>query len=213
MLETIRPQYKTITELVVESLRERIVIGEIKPGERIYQEVLAKEYNVSKIPIREALQLLNGEGYISIEANKGAIVSSINSEQIDELFALKILIETDMLAASLPLISDEKLKDAQQIIEKINMASSAKVWNGLNTEYYNCLYSGIRRPQTEEMITNIRTKIERFNHICFLRINKAKQYIAICKLLEHCFERKVDQAVEQLGQNLRDARDEIRVLL
>lgn len=213
MLETIRPQYKTITQLVVENLRERIVIGDIKPGERIYQDVLAKEYNVSKIPIREALQLLNGEGYIHIEANKGAIASSINSEHIDELYSLKIMVETDMLAASLPFISDEKLKQARNIIEEINLVSSAKLWCDLNIEYYNCLYSGIRRPQTEEMITMITTKIERFNYVCFLRINKEKQYISLCKLLDYCLERKVEQAVEQLKQHLWDSRDEIKVLL
>lgn len=213
MVKTIKHQYKTITQLVVESLRERILIGEIKPGERIYQDVLAKEYNVSKIPIREALQLLKGEGYISIEANKGAIASTLNTEQIDELFALKILIETDMLAASLPLLSDEKLSEAQQIIDKINLASSPQVWNDLNIAYYNCLYSGIQRPQTEEMISIIRTKIARFNHICFIRINKAKQYSGICKLFDYCLERKVEQAVEQLKQHLWDSKDEIKALL
>jgi len=213
MLGSIKHQYKTITQLVVENLRERILIGEIKPGERIYQEVLAKEFKVSKIPIREALQLLKGEGYISIEANKGAIASVINTEQIDELFALKILIESDLLAASLPLISDKKLIEARNIINEINWASSAQQWNDLNIAYYNCLFSGIKRPQTEEMINVIRTKIERFNHICFTRINKTKQYMSICKLLDYSNERKVDKAVEQLKVHLYEAKDEIKALL
>lgn len=213
MLETIKDQYKTITQLVVENLRERILIGDIKPGERIYQDVLAKEYKVSKIPIREALQLLKGEGYISIEVNKGAIASTINSDQIDELFALKILIETDLLAASLPYISEKKLAEAQRIINKINITSSAQSWSDLSVAYYNCLFSGTQRPQTEEMVGMISVKVERFNRICFAHIDKAKQYLNFDKLLGFCVERNVEQAVQQLKQQLCESRDEIKLLL
>jgi len=213
MPESIKNQYKTITQLVVENLRDRILTGQIKPGERINQDVIAKEFNVSKIPIREALQLLKGEGYVLIEANKGAIASIINLEEIDELFALKALIEADMLAASIPLVSDEKLTEAKKIIEQINLASSAQQWSHLNIAYYNCLFSGIRRPQTDEVLSIIKTKIERFNYACFMGINKTKQTLAIYKLLDHCLERKVDQAVDQLKQHLWDTKDEIKALL
>jgi DNA-binding GntR family transcriptional regulator len=210
---SIKHKYKTITQLVVENLRERILTGKIKSGERLNQDVIAKEYNVSKIPIREALQLLKGEGYVSIEANKGAIASVLNSDQIDELFALKVLLEADLLAASLPLISDEKLVEAQQIIEKIHLVSSAQQWNDLNIEYSNCLYSGIKRPQTEEMLGIIKTKVERFNYECFIGINKTKHYMSISKLVGYCADRKIDQAVEQLKQHLGDSKDEIIALL
>jgi DNA-binding GntR family transcriptional regulator len=213
MPESIKNQYKTITQLVVENLRSRILTGNIKPGERINQDVIAKEFNVSKIPIREALQLLSGEGYVVIEANKGAIASKINSDQIDELFDLKSLIEADLLAASLPQITDDKLSEAQQVIEKINLASSPQQWNDLNVEYYNCLYSGIRRPQTEEMLNTIKTKIARFNYACFKGINKTKQYMSICKLLDYCVDRKIEQAVKQLKQHLGDSKDEMKTLL
>jgi DNA-binding GntR family transcriptional regulator len=213
MPESIQDQYKTITQLVVENLRKRILTGQIKAGERINQDVIAKEFNVSKIPIREALQLLRGEGFVLIEANKGALATTININQIDELFELKALIEADLLAASLPLISEEKLTEAQQLVARINSASSPQQWNDLNLEYYNCLYSGIRRPQTEEMLNVIKTKIARFNYACFKGINKTKQYVSICKLLDYCVDREIDQAVKQLKQHLGDSKDEMKTLL
>lgn len=213
MFDSIKYQYKTITQLVVENLRERILTGKIKPGERINQDVIAKEYKVSKIPVREALQLLKGEGYVSIEANVGASASVMNVEQIDELFELKVLIEASLLTASLPHISKAKLIEAELIIEQISSASSAKQWCELNTAYYNCLYSGVRRPETEKMIHMIKTQIERFNYACFFGFDKKKQHMAIRKLLDHCLEQKVDLAVEQLKLHLVDAKDEIKALL
>jgi len=213
MSESIKLQYKTITQLVVENLREQILTGKIKPGERLNQDIIAKEHSVSKMPIREALHILKNEGYVTIQANKGATASLIDLKEVDELFALKVLIEADMLTASLPLISDEKLAEAQQIIAKINLASSARQWSDLNVAYYKCLYSGIERPQTEEMLSLIKTKVERFNYACFVGINKTKQYTGICKLLEHCIERKPEQAVNQLKQLLWETKDEIKALL
>jgi len=214
MLETIRPQYKTITQLVVENLRERIVIGEIKPGERIFQEVLAKEYNVSKIPIREALQLLKGEGYICIEANKGATASIINPEQIDELFALKVLLETDLLAASLPLISDEKLCEARSIATKLDIITSASNCSELTKQYYNCLYSGIKRPETQKLLNIIRIKTERCSRMLYQK-SQYQQHnnIAVKKLLEYCCDRQADRAVSQLKYHLTDTKNEIKRLL
>jgi DNA-binding GntR family transcriptional regulator len=214
MLETIRPQYKTITQLVVENLRERIVIGEIKPGERIFQEVLAKEYNVSKIPIREALQLLNGEGYICIEANKGATASIINPEQIDELFSMKMLLETDLLADSLLNISNEKLSEAREIVAKLDMVTSASNCSELTKQYYNCLYSGIKRPETQKILNLLRVKTERCSRMLYQKTQyQEHRNIAVKKLLEYCCARQVDMAVSQLKYHLTDTKNEIKRLL
>jgi len=207
-------EYKTLTQLVVEKLKEKIIAGEIKPGERINQDILASEFNTSKNPIREALLLLKAEGFITIESNKGAMVSITNTDQIDELFSLKILLETDLLATSLPHILDEKLDEARQILNQLNLTKSASLWCDLNKQYYNCLYSGIERPQTQEMLTLLRTKIERYNHLHFLSIkDKQCKNSDISKLLDYCSQRKISSAIKQLKQHILNSRDEIKLLL
>jgi len=214
MFATNKLVYKTLTQLVVEKLKEKIIVGEIQPGERIHQDILANEFNTSKNPIREALLLLKAEGFVTIESNKGAMVSVINIDQIDELFSLKILIETDLLASSLPHILDEKLEEARVILRQLNLTTSASLWCDLNKQYYNCLYSGTQRPQTQEMLTILRTKIERYNHLHFLSIkDKQGKYSDINKLLEYCSQRKISSAIEQLKQHILNSRDEIKLLL
>ena len=214
MLVSNQLEYKTLTQLVVEKLREKIIAGEIKPGERINQDTLASEFNTSKNPIREALLLLKAEGFITIKSNKGAMVSVTNTDQIDELFSLKVLLETDLLAASLPHILDDKLDEARQILNQLNLTKSANLWCDLNKQYYNCLYSGTKRPQTQEMLTLLTTKIERYNHLHFLSI-KDKQYknSDISKLLDYCSQRKISSAIKQLKQHILNSRDEIKLLL
>jgi DNA-binding GntR family transcriptional regulator len=207
-------EYKTLTELVVERLRNKIIAGDIKPGERINQETLASEFKTSKSPIREALFLLKAEGFITMQSNKGAMVSMINTDQIDELFSLKILLETDLLASSLPHILDEKLEEARTILDQLQSVTSASLWCELNKQYYNCLYSGTKRPQTQEMLTILSTKIERYNYIHFTRIkDKESEHSNIHKLLSYCSQRKISSAIEQLRLHILSYRDEIKLLL
>jgi len=207
-------QFKTLTQLVVELLREKIVSGEIITGARIQQDKLAQEFNVSKNPVREALIILQAEGFIDNISNKGAIVASISAEQVDELFMLRVLIETDLLIASLRNISLEKLKEAQYIIAQLNSDSSVNVWCKLHAQYFNCLYSGIERPQTQEMMDFMNNKIEKYNRLRFANISiKLKLKHCLKQLLNYCIEGKVNQAAHILKQHILSTRDEIKVIL
>jgi len=207
-------QFKTLTQLVVEMLREKIISGEIITGARIQQDKLAQEFNVSKNPVREALIILQAEGFIDNISNKGAVVASISAEQIDELFMLRVLIETDLLIASLKNISLDKLKEAQHIITQLNSDSSVNVWCKLHTQYFNCLYSGIERPQTQEMLNFMNNKIEKYNRLRFGNVS-IKTHLKHClkQLLNYCIEGKVEQAVLNLKQHILSTRDEIKVII
>ena len=106
--------YKTRTQLVVETLREKILNGEIKAGQPLRQAALAEELNVSRIPVREALLQLEAEGLVSFEPHKGATATELTVNQVDELFELRAMLEADLLAASIPNLSDEKLADCSR---------------------------------------------------------------------------------------------------
>ena len=206
-------QYKTLAQLVVESMREKIMTNEIKAGQRINLDALAVEFNVSKNPIREALFLLKGEGLIIFETNKGAMVSIFNAEQVDELFSLKALIATDLLTASLPYISNEKLDEANQLLSHINLATSASDWSQLCAQYYQCLYSGSHRPLTIEVLASLTTKIERYNRLYFLNTrDKSKIHTSFSLLFEYCSQRNVEQAVTQLQWHIQYIQKQITTL-
>jgi len=87
---------------VAESLRERILDGEFKAGFPLRQDALASEFGVSRIPIREALMQLEAEGLIKIHPHRGAIVSELSTEEVQELFALRALLEPRLLRIPLP---------------------------------------------------------------------------------------------------------------
>lgn len=87
-----------LQEQVVELLRERILSGELAPGHRLVERALAAELGVSRLPIRDALNVLRGEGFVTSLANRSVIVTPFTAEDIEELFEVREALE--MLAVS-----------------------------------------------------------------------------------------------------------------
>jgi len=211
-------EYKTLTQLVTESVREKILSGEIAVGTHIRQAALAKELSVSQIPVREALLLLEGEGLITFRANKGASVTEFNLEQVDELFLLRANLESQLLASSIPNLSQDKLKQAGFILDTLDNAlklnNAPKVWCDLNTDYHSCLYSAADLPQTQELVNILNTKAERYVRV---HINSLGGVVKVGTdhkdLLNACIKGDVEQAVELLKLHILSSRDEIKEVL
>ena len=210
--------YKTRTQLVVETLREKILSGEIKAGQPLRQAALADELNVSRIPIREALLQLEGEGLVAFEPHKGATATELNADQVDELFELRAMLESDLLANSLPNLSNEKLDEATQLLKKLDKAlgkeNAANTWSELNSDYHNCLYSAANRPQTQDLVNTLNKNADRYIRMHLLwagGISKAgpehNQLLAFCKTGD------VDEAVAVLRHHILSSRDEIKAFL
>ena len=210
--------YKTRTQLVVETLRERILNGEIQAGQALRQAALADDLNVSRIPVREALLQLEAEGLVSFEPHKGATATELSVNQVGELFDLRAMLEADLLAASIPYISEEKLTEATAILKKLNKAlgkeNGANAWSELNSSYHNCLYSGAIRPQTQNLVNTLNKNADRYIRMHLLwagGISKAESEHN--DLLDKCKARDVEGAVAILKKHILSSRDEIKAFL
>jgi len=210
--------YKTRTQLVVETIREKILSGEITAGQPLRQAALADELNVSRIPVREALLQLEAEGLVSFEPHKGATATELNVEQVDELFELRAMLEADLLASSIPNLTDEMIDQAQALLEKLDKAlgkeNAANTWSELNSDYHNCLYSGASRPQTQDLVDTLNKNADRYIRMHLLwagGISKAESEHN--EILTYCRERNVEKAVAVLKQHILGSRDEIKEFL
>jgi len=210
--------YKTRTQLVVEILREKILNGEIKAGQPLRQAALAEELNVSRIPVREALLQLEAEGLVAFEPHKGATATELDVDQVDELFELRAMLEGDLLAASIPHLTEESLEEAESLLRKLDKAfgqeNAANTWSELNSDYHNCLYSGANRPQTQDLVNTLNKNADRYIRMHLLwagGISKAESEHS--ELLSYCKERNVEKAVELLKQHILGSRDEIKEFL
>ena len=87
---------------IADALRRDILDGVLAPGTRVRQERLAEEYGASRVPVREAIRVLEGEGLVTVVANTGAWVSRLSLAECDELYRVRERIEPLLIRMSIP---------------------------------------------------------------------------------------------------------------
>ena len=100
-LDTLPPSQNT-ADRIAEALRKAILQGQLHSGQSLRQDEIAATFQVSKIPVREALFQLQAEGLVDIIHNRGAIVTSLNTAEIEELYTMRIALETIALRRAIP---------------------------------------------------------------------------------------------------------------
>lgn len=158
-------QRKTVVELAVEVLREKILRGDYKENSALRQDALAAELGVSRIPVREALRQLEVEGLVTFSPHLGAVVSSLSLAEIEELFRLRALIESEVLRDAMGQISDEVLERAESVLEAYDAAferGDVAAWGELNWEFHATLLAPANRPLTLGVLSTLHNQSDRY---------------------------------------------------
>ncbi len=110
----------TAQEAVSAELRREILEGELPPGTQILQDRLAEQLGVSRVPVREALKILEGEGQISYEPHRGYFVTELDLKELREVYQIRNLLEAEAVRLAIPLMSsddddrmDQALRDTE----------------------------------------------------------------------------------------------------
>lgn len=144
---------QTKEQQVAEFLRESILAGVFARGQKLKQAEIAKRLDISITPVREALKLLEAEGYILVSAHRGAVVAPFQIERVDELFQLRIAMETKLTLAATKLLTGADLDELSAIDAMIHQAAAhgkdlESTRRGYNYRFHFRLYECADLPQT-----------------------------------------------------------------
>ena len=199
------PVKRTIADQVAELLRQRILSGKLKGGQPIRQEHLAAELGVSRIPLREALKQLAAEGFVTIASHKGAVVAELSIQEMEELFDLRVKLETWLLQLAIPAMTDRDLAGLEKNMEDQRRPDILPRWGEINWRFHEIMYLPANRPITLKLLKNIHDKIDRY-----LRLEVTMRSGFDRALREHdgliafCRSRDVAAAVSLLERHIRD---------
>jgi DNA-binding GntR family transcriptional regulator len=143
--------FRTKENQVAEFLRERIISGVFSRGQKLKQAELAKMLNLSITPVREALKLLEAEGYVIGSSHRGALVAPFELEQIDELYELRLDLETRLAREAAKRITPEGLKALVKINDEMVSAlrkSDLAAIRSANFRFHFRFYEMAEQPQT-----------------------------------------------------------------
>ena len=154
--------FKSVNEMVTDRLRESILSGELAEGEYLRQQTLARRYGVSEIVVREALRRLQTEGVVEIQRRKGARVSQLSVEEVNELYELRILLEELITRRAVPNCPAEVLEQAERILSAGEEERDPVRWLALNREFHNTLGRSSRQPHLLRFANDLRLMVERY---------------------------------------------------
>lgn len=199
-------QRKTMTAQVADAIRQRILSGELKGGDRLRQEHIAVELGVSRIPVREALHQLHSEGFVTLISQKGAVVAEMPTEAVLEMFELRARVETWLLALAIPRMTERDLERAQEAAELFDMEGQHSAYShGLNWRFHEALYRPSGRLLTIEMMAKNHQQIERYTRMMVtLAGNQEKSAREHTILLEVCRAKDTLRATNLLDQHIMD---------
>jgi DNA-binding GntR family transcriptional regulator len=153
----------TTASALAQRLREAIDAGHWKPGDLLRQEQIAAEYGVSRIPVREALAQLQSEGLLDVAHYRGARVSRPQAGEIDELFDLRLMVETDLLVRALGRHDQRSLRELERLQDTLDDADDRLGWISGDIAFHEALYRPAERPRSLALYRQLRAPIDRFS--------------------------------------------------
>lgn len=208
---------QSLPDVIVADLRKRILSGNLEEGALIRQELLAEEYDVSRMPVREALKRLDAEGLLVFKNNRGATVTKHSLEEIAEIFDVRTLLEVDLFARAIPNMTEAHFTACEQVLEEMDNSyrlGNVADWGPLNTEYHGRLYEAAARHLTENLLERVTLQADRYvsMHIDKLdhRDDASRDHHA---LLYSARKRDIVGATEQLRSHLVNTKNQVIELI
>jgi DNA-binding GntR family transcriptional regulator len=189
---------------VRDSLRTDILEGTLKAGEQLTQEELARRFDTSRIPVREALRQLEAEGLVTYLPNRGAIVSAPTIAEIIELFEIRIALECCALRLAVPNMTELDLGPAEEVLRQYDKESDPARWGEMNWRFHSLLYAPCEKPRLLSMINANYGNIGRFTRSRVSRAaGREKPQEQHYELLRLVTEKNAEDAVKLLAEHIQ----------
>lgn len=214
--KSIRP--KSLPDSVAQDLRHRILTGDLSEGDQLRQEALARYYEISRMPVREALRQLEAEGLVHLYPHRGAVVRGLSLQEIHEVFHLRALIECDLLRQAIPKMKTEAIATAQQgcaeFDEVVEGGRDLEDWGALNWKIHSALYAPSECRQGLQIASNLHNQADRYLRLqLLLTAGETRASSEHRRLVALAQAGAVEEAVTLLHDHIRDAGEDLVAFL
>jgi DNA-binding GntR family transcriptional regulator len=128
------------SQRIADLLRERILAGQLAPGTRIIQDDLAVELATSRLPVREALRILESRGLVTLRANQGAWVTKMDMRECELTYKMRERLEPLLLAESAPRLTEDDLAEMSALQDEIEQTTDVERFLVLDRQLHWAVY-------------------------------------------------------------------------
>ena len=196
---------KSASTVVCDTLRRAILRGQFSPGQLMPQEELARQFGISRAPVRDALRQLENEGLIVTHPHRGAEVAKLTAEELEEVFVMRESLECTALRLSVPRMTEADFSRAHTVLHQMDEDGDTAHMAELNWAFHESLYLASGLPRLLSMIRTLNNNALPYHHLGFVAVDiKSISQQGHREILRACLDRRVNEAVEALVNHLRD---------
>ena len=151
----------TTQELVLETIRRGILEGVLRPGTKLRQEELAAFFGTSRLPVREAIWVLEREGLLTAQPNRSVLVTSLDVDEIVEIYDLRVLFESHAVRLAVPLLTEHDVRDLRALFDAMTAAADPARLVVLRDRFYMRLFAVSGQSRLVNHIQRLRQEIWR----------------------------------------------------
>ncbi len=200
--------------MIEETLRNAILDGRLPCGTAMRQQELASLFGVSRMPVREALRQLEAQSLLHVVTHKGAVVAPVIEDNSAETYQLRMLLESEALRLSIPLLTDADIAEADAFIRALEQEENYAEMGRLNRLFHMALYGKAPNQRLLKLVEHGLNEEERF-----LRFNLQAMGLGQItqddhrELLNLVAQKKVEESVLTLRNHLMRGMEVITTYL
>jgi DNA-binding GntR family transcriptional regulator len=157
-------KHLTLREKILETIRDAIMAGALKPGEKVAEPELAERFGISRTPIREAFRQLESEGYLTVIPRKGAVVVSFSAKEVEEFYAIKSILEGYAARRACSNLTERELEKLKAINDKLRHLAEegdVKHFFKVHNDFHELFIKTADNEKLHDLITNLVGKFQR----------------------------------------------------
>lgn len=199
---------------IATALRRAVRERAIPPGQALNQDELARRYGVSRIPLREALRTLVGEGLIIMKPGLGAVVTELNVGEVQELYSLRMQLEPHLAADIVAHAGRRDVDDLARLVEAMQalQPEQSEEWSSLNYRFHRRLYELSGQRHSVRLVVQVLNLVEPYArvhaHVIGSRPQMQQERVEMVQALRDADDARVRAIIEQ---SIRTARAELEM--
>lgn len=205
-------EYRTKEEQVADFLREAIISGRLARGARVKQQEVAQQLKISITPVREALKLLEAEGYLESDSYRGATVVPFDVGTSTEILKLRIMLETQLVESAARNLRSADIMELKELAEQFESAATmgdSSAARGMNYRFHRRMYdfAGMRQTLHFVQVLWARYPFDVINHISGRAVRAAEEH---SELLRNLIEGDAAGAMLTMRRHIESGWEEFR---
>ncbi len=181
-------QHMSRKDVVLKLLRAAIVDGRLAPGQKLDQNEIAARFNVSRMPVREALKQLESEGLVVVYPYRGVEVAQLDIDEVSELFAIRGSLERLAVGRAVDMLRQPTFERLREILESMDKMVGKEAgqndWSAANREFHDIINGASGWPRLLDSIATFRDKVDRYVRLYFSMGGRAQSQIEHWALLQ-----------------------------